>query len=186
MKEFGQEEKSILDTILASNMPWVMVRSLPANGIFLANLILEGMVELWSTDRYNRSLIDGPFVTLTPLGCEVLHVTLVERNEVLPANVTHQSGDNTNPFDGWFPRWDPVDGETGWGIHDSQPIHLFDRPWLRRIPLPESLTDTHPEPSLLMDEDKKPIRFFTGPSNGNGYTATIDPRLIRKKRTRHR
>lgn len=183
MKEFGPEEKSILDSIVASDCPWVTVQSLPANGIYLASLITEGLVELWSTNSHNQQLCGGPYITLTPLGCEILGVTLTEYSEALPPQTSRLSQNGQNPFDGWFPHWDPVDRETGWGIHDNRPIRLIDLPWFfHRSPLPELLVNSHPAPNLLTNEDGEPIRLFTG--HGDGYTIAIDHRLNRKVQIR--
>lgn len=84
MRELNYGECVVLGKITSSKKAWVELDELAEDGDSVTSLVLEGLVEIWPAGEQGRGVNHPPIVTLTPLGAEILGVTLIERIETLP------------------------------------------------------------------------------------------------------
>lgn len=78
----NQEEQGVLDQIISARSAWIPLQGLMTSVV--DRLQSLGLIVKWATDAMGHAFKDGPYVTLTPLGAELRHVTLIEKVEGYP------------------------------------------------------------------------------------------------------
>lgn len=155
--ELREEEVAVLGRIIGGRRAWVA----GLGGTVVERLVEVGFVVRWERDAWGRSLVGGPYTTLTPWGAERLGVELRERHWV---RWDHYS-DHYERVLVEEPYWARVNGHTRSSFvlpHQARQCGLD---------YPELVPDPAPGPEYLVNEDGKPITFL------GGYKARIDHRL---------
>lgn len=155
MMALGLEESGVLDQIVMAKGAWVPLVGL-APPAAVSSLLDRGLVALWCKDASGQTLKDGPFVTLTPIGATVRHVTLFERVE-------------------GYPRWIDVK-RAARRERNHSPLREGRWVGVRLMPFPELIAIEDRRETYMSDGDGRRVYLF------NGVPIRIDPRLTRWKR----
>lgn len=190
MRELNYGECVVLGKITSSKKAWVELDELAEDGDSVTSLVLEGLVEIWPAGEQGRGVNHPPIVTLTPLGAEILGVTLIERIETLPPQCPSAAVEGRNqgrkkkkkedpyPCSNQTQRWDRINPETHLGIHELPYVILPGHPFQVSTDILTWLPAPVVEPEFLNQPDGRPVKLFAG-GGGNGYPVPIDPRLTR-------